>query len=56
MQRRADNSRMMLKESYVRYLLCDLLCRVGVNPNGITIIAEHGTAAIRDGLMAIGDP
>lgn len=50
--RRADGSRVMLKESYMRYLLSDLLCRVGVNPNGITILAEHGTAAIRGGMLA----
>jgi len=50
--RREDNSRVMLKESYVRYLLSDLLCRVGVNPAGITILAEHGTAALPGGLVA----
>jgi hypothetical protein len=41
----------MLKESYIRYLVSDLLCRVGVNPNGITILAEHGTAAMRAGMV-----
>jgi len=50
--RRADGSRVMLKESYVRYLLADLLCRVGVNPAGITILAEHGTAALKGGMIA----
>jgi len=50
--RRDDGSRIMLKESYVRYLLADLLCRVGVNPAGIIILAEHGTAALRSGLVA----
>lgn len=50
--RREDGSRVMLKESYIRYLVADLLCRVGVNPNGITILAEHGTAAIRGGMLA----
>lgn len=49
--RREDGSRVMLKESYMRYLISDLLCRVGVNPNGITILAEHGTAAIRGGML-----
>ena len=42
-----DGSRIMLKESYVLYLVAHLLCGIGVNPNGIVIIAEHGTAAIR---------
>ena len=50
-RRRDDDSRIMLKESYMRYLLVDMLCRVGVSPRGVTILAEHGTAAIRGGLL-----
>ena len=50
-RRREDDSRIMLKESYMRYLLVDMLCRVGVSPRGVTILAEHGTAAIRGGLL-----
>ncbi|MGI5869069.1 MAG: hypothetical protein ACOX9C_06475 [Kiritimatiellia bacterium] len=50
-RRREDGGREMLKESYVRHLLCDLLCRVGVHPGGVTVLAEHGTAAIRAPLV-----
>ncbi len=57
---RADGSREKLKESYVRYLIVDLLCRVGVHPDGVLILSEHGTAAIREELLgrihaAVGD-
>jgi hypothetical protein len=41
----------MIKERYMRYLLVDLLCRVGVSEQGCCILAEHGTAAIRSGLL-----
>ena len=50
-RRNEDGTREMIKESYMRYLLCDLLCRVGIHPDGCTILAEHGTAAIRGALL-----
>lgn len=48
---RVDGSREMLTENYVRYLLVDILCRIGVHPDGVLILAEHGTAAIRGELL-----
>ena len=47
-----DGARRMLRGSYMRFLLCDLLCRVGVCPDGATIFAEHGTANVRGDLLA----
>ena len=46
-----DGARRMLRGCYMRYLLCDLLCRVGVSPDGATIFAEHGTANVRADLL-----
>jgi len=48
---RADGTREKLKEAYVRYLLVDLLCRIGIHPKGMLILSEHGTAAVRSELM-----
>jgi len=48
---RADGTREKLKEAYVRYLLVDLLCRIGIHPKGVLILSEHGTAAVRSELM-----
>ena len=49
--RGADGARRMLRGSYMRFLLCDLLCRVGVSPDGATIFAEHGTANVGGNLL-----
>lgn len=49
--RAEDGARKMLRGVYMRYLLCDLLCNVGVSPDGITIFAEHGTANLSDKLL-----
>lgn len=48
---RADGSREMLKETDMLYLLCDLFCRVGVCRDGVLILAEGATAAIRSNLV-----
>ncbi|MFZ4397191.1 MAG: hypothetical protein ACOYOU_16370 [Kiritimatiellia bacterium] len=44
---RDDGTREMLKESDMLYLLCDQFCRVGVCRDGVLILAEGATAAIR---------
>lgn len=48
-----DGTRELLKYRYVRYLLAHLLCGLGVNKNGCTIVGEHGTATIDKDLLAV---
>jgi hypothetical protein len=48
---REDGTREHLKEDYVRFLLAHLLCRMGINPDGCTIMGEHGTANVDGDLL-----
>jgi len=43
---RADGTREHIREAFMRYLVADILCRIGYNPNGCQIIGEHGTARV----------
>jgi hypothetical protein len=53
---REDGTREHLRASYMRYLLAHLLCRVGMHPDGCTIVGEHGTAKVDTDLLdAIND-
>lgn len=48
---RADGTRQMLPERYLRYLMAHILCRIGIHPQGCTFLGEHGTARIPEGLL-----
>jgi hypothetical protein len=48
---RADGSKEKLKEAFNRYLLADLVCRIGFCEDGLLICGEHGTAKLPDELM-----
>jgi hypothetical protein len=50
---REDGSREHLRETFVRYLLGDILCRKGFCPDGCLIVGEHGTAHMPKGLLDI---
>jgi hypothetical protein len=41
---RADGTREHLREAFMRYLVADILCRIGYDPTGCKLIGEHGTA------------
>jgi hypothetical protein len=41
---RADGTREHLREAFMRYLVADILCRIGYDPTGCNLIGEHGTA------------
>jgi len=41
---RPDGTREHLREAYMRYLVADILCRIGYDPMGCKLIGEHGTA------------
>jgi len=43
---REDGTREHIREAFMRYLVADILCRIGYNANGCKIIGEHGTARI----------
>lgn len=43
---RADGTREHLREAFMRYLVVDILCRIGYDPMGCKIIGEHGTARL----------
>jgi len=49
---RDDDTREHLREAFTRYLLVDLLCRVGVCADGCLICGEHGTAKLPADLVA----
>jgi hypothetical protein len=49
----ADGTREHLREAFMRYLVADILCRIGYDPLGCTIIGEHGTARIPEALLAL---
>jgi hypothetical protein len=41
---RADGTREHLREAFMRYLVADILCRIGYDPTGCKLVGEHGTA------------
>ncbi len=41
---RADGTREHLREAFMRYLVADILCRIGYDPTGCKLLGEHGTA------------
>jgi hypothetical protein len=51
--RREDGTMEGLPEKFMRMLLANLLFNEGFNPDGCTLLAEHGTAAIRDNVEAL---
>ena len=48
---RADGTREKLRESYTRYLLADIACRIGFSRDGCLICGEHGTARVAGDLL-----
>ncbi len=48
-----DGIKQKLKEHEMRFLLAYVLTRVGYRPEGTTLMAEHGTAAIREDVEKI---
>lgn len=49
----ADGTFDQLKEAETRFLVAGWLASTGYSPRGTTILAEHGTAAIRDRVEAL---
>ena len=49
---RDDETKEHLQEAFTRYLLVDILCRVGICPDGCLICGEHGTAKLPADLVA----
>jgi hypothetical protein len=47
---REDGTKTGLKEVEFRFLLAHVLCDVGFHREGVTLVVEHGTAAIREPL------
>ena len=43
---RPDGTREVLREVFMRYLLVEILCRIGYDPNGAVMIGEGGTARL----------
>ena len=43
---RADGTRELLREAYMRYLVADIVCRIGYHRDGCLIVGEHGTARL----------
>lgn len=43
---KADGGREHLREAFMRYLIVDILCRIGYDPMGCMVIGEHGTARL----------
>lgn len=50
---RADGTQEGLPERFMRMLLASVLFNEGYSPEGCTLLAEHGTAAIRERLEAL---
>jgi hypothetical protein len=48
-----DGIKQKLKEHEMRFLLAYVLTRIGYRPEGTTLCAEHGTAAIREDIEKI---
>ncbi len=48
-----DGIKQKLKESEMRFLLAYVLTCIGYRPEGTTLLAEHGTAAIREDLETL---
>ena len=46
----ADGKRNSLKEKEFRFLLAEVLIRTGFHPDGVRLVVEHGTTAVREGL------
>jgi hypothetical protein len=45
--------RQVLRERHMRFLVAHVLCNVGFHPDGVTLLVENGTAAIRRDLEEI---
>ncbi len=50
---RDDGSKEKLSEALTRYLIADIICRLGYHPAGCTIIGEHGTASLPKDLVGV---
>lgn len=48
---KGDGTREVLREAYMRYLLADIVCRIGVCSEGAIIAGEWGTAHVRDEII-----